>query len=73
VTLVIVNPHHHVATTQKLSILADLDTLQARIMKCLKGDTKFLDAHQKQVSAAIKKLTEAYGLLSTGLIPTNKE
>lgn len=68
-----ISPNQLAATTQKSSILADIELLSQRVSKALQGNTKFLDANQKQVTAALKRLTEAHGLLSTGLIPTNQE
>lgn len=60
-------------TTTKHAITSDIDNIIERVTKVLKGDVKFLDANQKQTSAALKRLQEAKGYLELGLISTDKE
>lgn len=61
------------ASTQKTSILNDIESLRDRVLKALKGEMKFMDAKQREVTAAMKKLAECSDLLTMGLIPTSKE
>lgn len=61
------------ASTQKTSILNDIESLRDRVLKALKGEMKFMDAKNREVTAAMKKLSECSDLLTMGLIPTSKE
>lgn len=67
------NPSQMVASTTKLSIIEDVENLRDRLLKALKGDIKFLDAKQREVSEALRMLSGVSGLLTVGLIPTNTE
>lgn len=67
------SPGHLRSSTQKTSILNDIESLRDRALRALKGDMKFMDAKPREVTAALKKLSEASDLLTMGLIPTSKE
>lgn len=62
-----------VASATKDGILHDIEYLRDRVLRALKGDTKFLDAKHREVSEAMKHLSQASDLLMTGLVPTNVE